>query len=353
MLGRCTDHPDTNCCGPKLGWVRISRAPVLPPKSPTSPIQSPAGLLLNARAATLTLNGTSAPTKEPIHTQRTNGPVQVTTLCDLLQHTIATIHAIVRHHLYVTPATSQMEGPATAGSSLTGLPAAVARWEQLITRARLQRLDPDQFGVFSKILLVKHPLPPGLIAELLLRPTADNNVALDPRTPLYLTHLIKQRRVDTASVLNALYKYSTIHTKIHPQPEDQPSKERDASAPRRKKLQRWTSSYSSEAILFWRLAQTVNQGIGIKSGRDVVETSRMLVRWMALFTEAATIFSQDAFGSMHSLNASKLEMERSRESFIMFLNAFSAHPTVPKTFQIPAAKGTPVPPFWWRQMSPC
>ncbi|CAP72901.1 uncharacterized protein PODANS_2_3320, partial [Podospora anserina S mat+] len=237
-----------------------------------------------------------------------------------------------------------MEGPATAGSSLTGLPAAVARWEQLITRARLQRLDPDQFAVFSKILLVKHPLPPGLIAELLLRPTADNNVALDPRAPLYLTHLIKQRRVDTASVLKALYNYSTIHTKIHPQPEDQPSKERDASAPRRKKLQRWTSSYSSEAILFWRLAQTVNQGIGIKSGRDVVETSRMLVRWMALFTEAATIFSQDAFGSMHSLNASKLGMERSRESFIMFLNAFSAHPTVPKTFQIPAAKGTPVNP---------
>ncbi|KAK0670786.1 putative mediator of RNA polymerase II transcription subunit 5 [Cercophora samala] len=235
-----------------------------------------------------------------------------------------------------------MEGPATAASSLTGLPAAVAQWEHLITRARLQRLDPDQFAVFSQILFVKHPLPPALISELLLRPTADNNVALDPRAPLYLTHLIKQRRVDTASVLKALFKYSTIHTKIHPQPEDQPSKEREASSPPppppRKKLLRWTSSYSSEAILFWRLAQTVNQGIGIKSGRDVVETSKILVRWMALFTEAATIFSQDAFGSMHSLNA-KLEMERSRESFIMFLNAFSANPTVPKTFLLPAAKG--------------
>ncbi|KAK4177924.1 putative mediator of RNA polymerase II transcription subunit 5 [Triangularia setosa] len=231
-----------------------------------------------------------------------------------------------------------MEGPATAGSSLTGLSAAVAQWTQLVTRARLQRLDPDQFAVFSKILFVKHPLPPALIAELLLRPTPDNSVALDPRAPLYLSHLIKQRRVDTASVLRALFKYSTIHTKIHPESEDQPPKDGDASAPPHKKPIRWISSYSSEAILFWRLAQTVNQGIGIKSGREVVETSKVLVRWTALFTEAATVFSQDAFGSMHSLNA-KLEMERSRESFIMFLNAFSANPTVPKTFQLPAAKG--------------
>ncbi|KAL2023869.1 hypothetical protein VTK56DRAFT_646 [Thermocarpiscus australiensis] len=226
-------------------------------------------------------------------------------------------------------------GPATAG-----LPAAVAQWSRFFALAELRRLDPDRFASYVPILAAKYPLPPRLIADLLLRPTASNNEQLDPRVPFYLQVLVKQGRIDTEAILRALYKYSTahIHALSHNDALAGAGDGKSQDGVEKRKPVRWRDSFALEEIILWRLAQGVNQGSAIKTTRDVVNVAKVLARWMALFTEAAGALSRDAFGPIHNLRT-KVDMEDSRNAFVLFFFAFVENPVVLSSLRRPACKG--------------
>ncbi|KAK3994671.1 putative mediator of RNA polymerase II transcription subunit 5 [Cladorrhinum sp. PSN332] len=226
-----------------------------------------------------------------------------------------------------------------------GILAAVAQWTKFLSLAEARRLDPDKFATYAHITFTKHPLPPQLIADLLMRPTASNREALDPRVPHYLEVLLKQKAVNTAAVLKALYKYSTTHTRIQLDAHGQNGaagaikEEPGVNAPSKKhKITRWRCSYSSEAVILWQLARYVRQGTGIKSGRDVIEISKMLIRWISLFTDAAAAaFSRDAFNTIQT-QQQRNEVGCSRDAFILFFISFSENNTVVATLNRPIAK---------------
>jgi mediator of RNA polymerase II transcription subunit 5 len=138
------------------------------------------------------------------------------------------------------------------------------------------------------------------------------------RPPQYIQVLLKQQLVDTASVLVILYKYSTLHTQLHAGGDEQVGDKKG-------KIVRWRNSYASEEILFWILAKALSQGIGVKSVKDAIDVTRISVKWLNLYTDAATAFSRDAYGAIHSLQV-KDEIESSRTAFTsLFLHVCGNH----------------------------
>ncbi len=224
-------------------------------------------------------------------------------------------------------------------SATEGLSAAIAAWSRYLKIARAHRLHPDKFAAYLPFHFDQHPLPPIVIADTLLRPTERHRESLDSRVPLYLNVLIKQRRVDVAPVLRALYKYSSIHLRVPSQDVGALAGEEHLGGKREKKqIVRWRNSYADEETILWRLAQLVHQGRGIMTAKKVIHVSKVLVAWMGLFTEAAAAFSSEAFGSLHGLQA-RDETEDARNAFVLFLLAFSQSPRVLSTLGKPASKG--------------
>ncbi|KAK3378393.1 mediator complex, subunit Med5, partial [Podospora didyma] len=225
-----------------------------------------------------------------------------------------------------------MDGsPATAG-----LPAAVGQWTRFLSHAEAKRLEPATFSSYLPILFSKHRLPPTLIAELLLRPKKGNQDSLDPRIPQYLEVLLKQKLVDTPSVLRALYKYSTLQSQAAPDG-DATNTLSSGGALQKPKPVRWRNSYASEEVIFWRLAKTVSQGSGIKDGKDAIEVVKIVAKWMSLFADAAAVFSRDAYGAIHSLQA-KDDMENSRGAFNVLAFNVVENQTVVSVLSRPESK---------------
>jgi mediator of RNA polymerase II transcription subunit 5 len=245
-------------------------------------------------------------------------------------------HALqLRHHPSQqdkVDATTMAAGPATEG-----LLAAVTEWTKFLAHAKRCRLDPDRFAKHVRILYSKRPLPPILLADLLLSPSSLDADSLDPRVLQYLWAVLKQGRIGTAVVLRAVYKYSSAHTRVQPPHVALAGDKEKDGAPKRQ-IVRWKNSYSSEETILWRLAQGVNQGTAIRTASDVVAVAKVLAKWMGLLTEAAAAFSRDAFGSMAGLQA-KDETEDARNAFILFFFAFSENPVVLSTLSRPACKG--------------
>jgi len=240
-------------------------------------------------------------------------------------------------------------GPATAA-----LPAAVAQWQKFLERARLRRLDTEKFAAYAPIIASKHRLPPAYVADLLLRTTKGHRDFLDPRVLQYLQVLLKLKLVDTPSVLRALYKYSSSHT-YAPQEQQQQNagdkgggvvslkgKGKEQKQPRqqqhRVEVVRWTHSYASEELIFWRLHKELQSGQGIRTAREAIEVVRLLARWIVLFTDVAAAFSRDAFGAVHSLQT-KDEMIMARQSFIVLVLEVCNSPMVLRTFAKAGSKG--------------
>ncbi|SPQ21889.1 8b6b1964-9f6b-4b76-8ea6-73ca0a4b37d5 [Thermothielavioides terrestris] len=226
-------------------------------------------------------------------------------------------------------------GPATAG-----LPAAVAVWSEFIRRALNRRLDQEKFAAFVPILFSQHPIPPVILADFILRPSDVTRYSLDPRAFLYLQVLLKQRRLDIASVLRALYKYSSIHELVRPQ-DGASAAPGDGAAEEKKtpgKLVRWQNSYEIDEILLWRFAKAVNAGTAITTAETAIHVAKVLAKWMPLFTEAAAIFSREAFSSLHGMPP-RDETARARNAFALLVFAFSENPVVIKTLSRPAFKG--------------
>lgn len=213
------------------------------------------------------------------------------------------------------------------------------------------------------MLYSKHRLPPAVIADLIMRPTKSNREALDARTVVYLGVLMKLRVVDVGAVLRALERYSSLHGEVGKGSQEEEDQEMGGNGDGKKGKRRlpgvrWRSSYAAEEIVFWRLIKAVstqpnsnavagggdnknkNDGgvVGIRHGGDAVAVLKAVTLWMALFTEAATAFSRDAFGTIHTLQA-KGEIENSRAAFLLLLLGIVEHPTVVSVLSRDGAKG--------------
>ena len=252
-------------------------------------------------------------------------------------------------------------GPAaTAGRPPSAAAAALAEWTSFLDRARQARLDPDTFAEFVPAAYEKAPIPSVVLADLVLRPPADprDRISLDPRFLQYIERLHKQGRVDTASVLRALWKYSSAQGRVQgaqdagggggggngtrnrkAKEEEEEGQGTGTGAGAKKDVRMWRNSYYDEETIFWRLAQAVNQGWGIKSGEDVVRVAKMVEKWMVLFTDAAAAISSEAFGSMAGLQGVKDETADARNAFILLLLAYSQNELVLSTLSRPICKG--------------
>ncbi|KAI0514419.1 mediator of RNA polymerase II transcription subunit 5 [Xylaria bambusicola] len=189
------------------------------------------------------------------------------------------------------------------------------QWARYLSQFLNSRLDPEEFESYVPLLYNKHPLPPVLIADIFLRPQPSNHESLDPRISRYLEVLTQRKLVDTPSILNALYRYSTSQMYLHSagaHGQDQDTENALNQAPLR-----WASSYTPEEVLFYRLSKAVRLGSGIKTTGEALGICVLMARWMTMFTTASTAFAQDVMGQLH--NTSREEMEAARAAFVMLL----------------------------------
>lgn len=213
-----------------------------------------------------------------------------------------------------------------------------SQWARYLSQSLHVRLDSDEFDAHVPLLYNKHPLPPVAIADIYLRPQPSNHESLDPRISRYLEVLIQRKLVDTPSILNGLYKYSTSQMYLRQSPagaDDQ------AQA-----LLRWASSYTPEEVLFYRLSKVLRMGSGINNTGEALAICVLMARWMTMFTTASAAFAQDAMVMGQLQNTSREEMEAARAAFVMLLLSVCENQHVLRGLSRPAAKGTvPFPCF--------
>ncbi len=205
-----------------------------------------------------------------------------------------------------------------------------SQWVRYLSQCLNSRLDPEEFESYVPLLYNKHPLLPVVIADICLRPQPSNHESLDPRISRYLEVLTRRKLVDTPSILNALYKYSTSQMYLH-----------SASADGRGQDQaslRWASSYSPEEVLFYRLSKAIRLGNGIKNTGEALGICVLMARWMTMFTTASAAFAQDVMGQLQ--NTSREEMEAARAAFVMLLLSVCENHFVLRGLSRSAAKGT-------------
>ena len=232
-----------------------------------------------------------------------------------------------------------------ASTKKANLPASVAAWSKFLQRVLNMRLDQDRFAEFIPIHFDRYPLPSVIIADELLRPAERQRYSLDPRVHLYLDALLKQHRVDPAVVLRALFKYSSTHAKVQPPDADTPTGDgiakgqgAEGEVQEARKLVRWQKSYDDEERIFWRLAQAIHHKSGIRTVRNVVQVAKMLAKWARLFAAAAAVFSSEAFGSIHGLQA-RDELADARTAFVLLILAFSENRLARMTLSRRLCKG--------------
>lgn len=209
------------------------------------------------------------------------------------------------------------------------------QWARYLSQCLASRLDPEEFESYVPLLYNKYPLPPLLIADICLRPQPSNHESLDPRISRYLEVLTQRKLVDTPSILNALYKYSTSQMYLHSgsaDGQDQDNQNAYGEVPLR-----WASSYTPEEVLFYRLSKAVRLGNGIKNTGEALGICVLMARWMTMFTTASTAFAQDVMGQLQS--TSREEMEAARAAFVMLLLSVCENHFALRGLSRPSAKG--------------
>lgn len=181
------------------------------------------------------------------------------------------------------------------------------QWAKYLSQCLNTRLDANEFESYVPALYSRHPLPAVAIADIFLRPQPSNHESLDPRISRYLEVLSRRNLVDTPSILNGLYKYST--SQIYLQPGG--AHDQGQTPPR------WASSYTPEEVLFYRLSKAVRLGNGIKSAGEALGICVLMARWVSMFTTASAAFAQDVMGQLQI--SSREEMEAARAAFVMLL----------------------------------
>lgn len=207
-----------------------------------------------------------------------------------------------------------------------------SQWAKYLAQSLNSRLDPDEFDAHVPFLYNKHPLPPVAIADICLRPQPSNHESLDPRISRYLEVLIQRKLVDTPSILNGLYKYSTSQMYLRPAGAD------DQAQHQHQALLRWASSYTPEEVLFYRLSKVLRIGGGINNTSEALAICLLMARWMTMFTTASAAFAQDVMVTGRLQNTSREEMEAARAAFVMLLLSVCENQHVLRGLSRPAAK---------------
>lgn len=234
-------------------------------------------------------------------------------------------------------------------------------WAQFLDYALRQRLDPKRFAEFVPTLHTRHPLPAAPVADLCLRPCAWNRYTLDPRMPLFLQTLLDLRLVDLQSVLAGLFRYSTAHTVVGKTGkgkgvkteavggaggDEEDNKEGIKGA--NDAVVRWSSSFASDEVIFYRLTKAVGSKSAVRNSRDAVEVCVMMARWMVLFTAASAALPPahdddpmmgDIGGASSASKKNRDDLENSRAAFVMLLLGVCENPDVLQALSKPLAKG--------------
>ncbi|KAK8002553.1 hypothetical protein PG989_002272 [Apiospora arundinis] len=230
----------------------------------------------------------------------------------------------------------QSDGASAGGQSRSNQNQAVDNWAKFLDQCLTQRIDEDVFASKVSVLSARSPISPAAAADLLLRPQPANRESLDPRIPRYMHVLIEKRLIDTPSLLNALYKYSTSHN-LAEATGQQHLTALNAEQQHAPAGMRWKSSYGQEETIFYRLTKANGLGTCVRSARESLEVCKAIAKWMALFTSAAAAFSQDVLGQLH-LAESRDDMETSRAAFVMLLLGVCENQIVLKALSRPYAQ---------------
>jgi mediator of RNA polymerase II transcription subunit 5 len=172
---------------------------------------------------------------------------------------------------------------------------ALQTWQTFLDHSLATRLDAGTFESYVKILSTQYPLPTSRISDLFLRPTEHNDVSLDPRIPRFVQVLLGQELVTAPSVLRALLRWSSYGASEGAKEGDNGHADRDkegkgdggqengnAQLKGRKKdeRKRWTNSYATEEILFYRLAKLISSGNAPSNTQEAVELILVCIKWM-------------------------------------------------------------------------
>lgn len=212
-----------------------------------------------------------------------------------------------------------------------------AAWSEFMRRCISQRLETDRFQQFVPIVHAKNPLAPIFVADIFLKPQPSNDVSLDPRIPPYLQVLTQLGDVDAPSILQTLYKYSSLHAlPLHPQPGDA-ANEDSKNGPQHKRL--WRSSSWAEEVMFYHVIRTVVEGSAFRDTRAALVLVRIVCKWMNLFNSAFTAFPADVLGQVQNSQV-RDEMDVARAAFVPLLLRLVETPALVKAISKPYAKGT-------------
>ena len=196
---------------------------------------------------------------------------------------------------------------------------AVQSWSKFLSHTLAARLDTENFESYVQLLATKYPLSPAHISNLFLRPTETNDASLDPRIARYVQAMLSLGLVTVPSVLRSLHRYSTFgiqaetpHEKEELSKSISEDKERDKLSGATQKRTRWTHSYATDEMLFYRLAKNVTSGSAPQNLHQAVELILTCIQWMELVTAAANaqheILNLGAHGNAEEISATTMAL---------------------------------------------
>ncbi|KAL7797476.1 mediator complex, subunit Med5 [Trichoderma ceciliae] len=226
-------------------------------------------------------------------------------------------------------------------------------WSDFISKCLTKRLDAGPFEDYVRLVFSKHQLPPEIIADFFLRPQKSNCVSPDPRVPPYISVLTQLRYVDAASILRALYRYSSLHAQIPRQAQrdeegingegkgegEGEGEGETKQDPKRSSPTRWKSSSWLEEVMFYHVIKLVVEGTAFKDSRTALELAHVISKWMSLFAVASNSMATDMLGGSLQDPQLRHEMEVSRAAFVPLLLRLVDNAALVKVISHPAAKG--------------
>lgn len=182
-------------------------------------------------------------------------------------------------------------------------------WNKFLIHSLKERLSRDKFDKFATILHNKHALPPGRVADLLLRPPFDidysvrnSSLCLDPKVPQYVQRLLLHSGtdddadiLDLPSVLVGVLRYSNLRPLAPPSTAGTDAKVVDCAGRnsdevgrvRPRDSLRWgKANYVQEEALIYGLVKIVSSGTRPRSSQESVDLIRTLTEWMKVLVAA-------------------------------------------------------------------
>ena len=246
----------------------------------------------------------------------------------------------------------------------------VAYWSNFLARCLVKRLDTDDFEEFIRIVYSKHRLPAAVIAEIFLSPQPNNDFSLDPRVPLYIQILSKLGYIDAPSIINALYKYSSLQSALPQQAStatatenaatnssgeennEKKPEERDVKQEKQNEnsegspsnapittTRRWKNSSWSEEFMFYQVIKSIVEGTAFRETREALDLVHIISKWMLLFSAASNAFAADGLGDMQSSQV-RDEMDVSRAAFVPLVLRLVEAPALVTALSRPHAKAS-------------